>query len=153
MAERIAVLKEFGSPFEGEQYEVDLTRQFGGYERGDLICSVCPFGATYLPLELEIAIRMDGSLIFRAWNFVKNMNYYLHTREISMKEHDKVKEERPHIIPFVPTIEQIDTVNGLFSGRIKFEGLKIAVGGTVQDICPIDVKREEMLTGKKIYLA
>jgi hypothetical protein len=56
-------------------------------------------------------------------------------------------------IGFVPTAEQIDTVNGLFSGRIKFEGLKIAVGGTVQRICPIDLQREEKLTGKKIYLA
>ena len=49
--------------------------------------------------------------------------------------------------------KMIDTVNGLFSGRILFEGVKIAVGKSVLDICPVDVEREERLIGKKIYLA
>ena len=55
-------------------------------------------------------------------------------------------------MPFTPTEAQADTVNGLFSGRIKFEGLKLAVGSTLQRICPIDLQREEKLIGEKIYL-
>ena len=46
----------------------------------------------------------------------------------------------------------IDTVSGLFSERILYEGLHIPIGATVQEICPINIKREEELIGKKIYL-
>jgi hypothetical protein len=144
---KIAILKDTFSNFDGEMYIVDLYREFGGYKAGDLICGIQPFGLK-LPLSLEIAIRVDGSLIFRAWKFSGRWNNYLHTHEIAEPD-----SEKPFTVPFVPTEQQIDTVNGLFSGRIKFEGLKLAVGVTVQNICPIDVKREEELIGKKIFLA
>lgn len=121
--------------FEGEEYIIDLSRKFEGYESGDMICKISPF-APGLPLELEIAIRKNGNLIFRSWKFNGHNNNYLHT--------DQDEE-------FNPTPEQIDTVNGLFSGRIKFEGLKLAVGASVQKYCPINVKREEELIGKRIY--
>lgn len=126
--------------FSGDQYVVDLDRRFEGYQRGDLICNVCPFGPNpKFPLQLEIAIRADGSLAFRNWSFTAgSSDQYMHTCEPDT---------------FVPTAEQIDTVNGLFSGRIKFDGLKIAVGATVQKICPIDVAAEEKKIGEKIYLA
>lgn len=123
-------------------YTIDTNRKFGGYQADDLICYVNPFFA--IPLRLEIAIRTDGSIIFRSWAWGSGSNY-LHTNE-------EPASETP-LIPFVPTQAQIDTVNGLFSGRIKFDGVKLAVGASVQKICPIDVRREEELTGNKIYLA
>lgn len=123
-------------------YTIDTSRKFDGYQADDLICYVNPFFA--IPLRLEIAIRTDGSIIFRRWAWGPGNNY-LHTNEKSANE--------TLLTPFVPTQAQIDTVNGLFSGRIKFEGLKLAVGASVQKICPIDVRREEKLTGNKIYLA
>ena len=136
---KIAILREeYGNRFDGDQYIVDLSRRFGGYESGDLICNCCPFN---IPLELCFAIRKDGSMIFRSWSWTTKHrpNPYLHT-------HEKSSE-------FTPTQKQIDTVNGLFSNRLKFEGLEMYVGATVQDICQIDHEREEKLIGKKIYLA
>lgn len=133
---KISVKKEWMSIFEGEEYVIDLGRKFGGYQKGDLICHIQPW--LQMPLELEIAIRTDGNMIFRSWSFSDRGNNYLHTTEIPEK--------------FTATPEQIDTVNGLWSGRIKFEGLKLAVGATMQKICPINVHKEEELEGKKIFL-
>lgn len=118
------------------------------YTPGGLICYVSPFDFEF-PLRLEIAIRADGSLAFRSWKFTAEPNPYLHTfaQSAAACEGDAISS------PFIPTAEQIDTVNGLFSGRIKFDGLTLAVGATVQRICPIDLKREEELVGHKIYLA
>lgn len=122
-------------------YTININREFGGYQDGDLICRINPFFE--IPLKLEIAIRKDGSIIFRSWKWADG-NPYLHTNEQPVGETSH---------PFIPTQEQIDTVSGLFSGRIKFEGLHLAIGATVQRICPVDVKKEEKLIGKKIYLA
>lgn len=134
---KIAILKDMFSDFEADQYVIDTNRQFGGYEPGDLICYVSPFFD--VPITLNLAIRKDGALVFRSWEWSKKGNWYLHTNETPDK--------------FQATAEQCDTVNGLFSGRIKFEGLKIDVGGTVQDICPINLSEEEKRFGKRIYLA
>ena len=146
---KIAILKEITSPFNDDQYVVDLHRKFEGYEPGDLICGCTPFVG--LPLRLEIAIRKNGELVFRKWEWVQFENYYFHTTEISENEYKEIGKEYPK--PFIPTNEQIDTVNGLFSGRITFDGLKLAPGASLQKICPVNVKREEELIGKKIYLA
>lgn len=144
---KIAILKESNSPFNGDQYVVNLSRKFEGYEPGDLKCYCNPF--IEIPLKLEIAIRKDGGLVFRAWEW-KNGGYcYLQTDEISEKDNNN----KPWKTPFIPTKEQIDTVNGLFSGRITFEGLKLSPGASLQKICPINVKKEEQLIGEKIYLA
>lgn len=144
---KIQVLKDCIANFEGDVYTIDLSRRFEGYEPGDLICYVCPFSPV-MPLQLELAIRADGSLVFRSWKFIESEgNYYLHTRELSKADCKGFQE------PFTPTEAQTDTVNGLFSGRIKFEGLRLAVGSTLQRVCPIDVQREEKLIGEKIYLA
>ena len=122
--------------FEGDQYIIDMDRKMEPYEVGDLICFVDPFPG--YPIRLYIAISVNGALKFRNWEFLDGGNNYLHTYETPAK--------------FKATQEQIDTVNGLFSGRIRFEGLKIAVGATVQSVCPIDVEKEEKLTGEKIFL-
>ena len=134
----IGIKKEWSSCFNGDEYLVDLDRKFEGYKEGDLICYCAPFFG--IPLVLDIAIRRDGSLIFRGWTWTQERgNSYLHT------------DEKPGI--FYSTQEQKETVAGLFSGRIRFEGLKLAVGATVQKVCPIDVKAEEERVGEKIYLA
>lgn len=133
----ISVKHQMGSRFDGEEYCIDLSRSFGGYEAGDLIIGGTPF--VPMPLELELAIRRDGSLIFRAWRWVEGTNPYFHVPGF--------------LTDFQPTDAQRDTVAGLFSGRIKFEGLKIAIGGTTQDVCPIDLQAEEARIGKTIYLA
>lgn len=132
---KIAILDE---EFEGGQYIIDLDRSFTeGYERGDLICFIRPFIG--VPLTLNIAIRKNGNVIFRSWEWkLGGYNPYLHTNE---------KPEN-----FTATEEQCYTVNGLFSGRIKFEGLKLPIGATVQEICPIDVEKEERRINHKIYL-
>lgn len=122
-------------------YTIDTNRKFGGYQSEDLICFVHPFFG--VPLRLEIAIRTNGDIIFRSWTWARFGNSYLHTNEKRLNS----------CCSFVPTQAQIDTVNGLFSGRIKFEELKLAVGASVQKICPINIQREEELTGEKIYLA
>jgi hypothetical protein len=138
--------KKPGSPFEGEDYVVELDRSFGGYEADDLICKVAPFFG--VPLTLEIAIRKNGNLIFRKWDFSGTGNAYLHTDEVAESD-----PENSFIKPFTPTQEQIETVNGLFSERITFEGLRLSPGATLQHICPVDVRAEEKRIGKKIYLA
>lgn len=138
---KIAILKD-----NREQYVIDLDRKFEGYEPGDLMCYCNPF--IEIPLRLEIAIRKNGELVFREWKWTDGGYCYLQTDEISEKDNNK-----PWKTPFIPTKEQIDTVNGLFSGRIMFDGLKLAPGATLQKICPINVKREEQLIGEKIYLA
>lgn len=143
---KIQVLKDYTANFEDDVYTIDLNRKFDGFEPGDLICYACPFSPA-MPLQLELAIRADGSLIFRSWKFIEGEgNHYLHTRELSEADCKGIQ------MPFTPTEAQTDTVNGLFSGRIKFEGLKLAVGSTLQRICPIDLQREEKLIGEKIYL-
>ena len=136
---------EIGLEGKASLYEIDLDRKFGGYEKGDIICSCCPFGGTSLKsLNLEIAIRRTGEIIFRGWGFGGNGNPYLHVYE-SDEERKRMREEA--------TQEQRDTVSGLLSGRIAFEGLKLLPGTTLQEVCPVDIKREEELTGKRIYLS
>lgn len=145
---KIKILIERNICFDGDEYTVDLDRRMDPYTPGDLICYVFPFFSS-IPLRLEIAIRADGSLSFRSWSFSAGGSHYLHTYELPASACQN-NAYSPH---FTATSEQIDTVNGLFSGRIRFEGLKLAVGATVQDICPIDVQREEELVGHRIYLA
>lgn len=144
---QITIHREEFSQFDGSTYTIDLNRPFGGYQQGDLICSVAPF-YPFVPLTLEIAIRTNGDIIFRSWKFNDLANKYLHTAEVA--EADK---DHPFSHPFIATQAQIDTVNGLFSERLDFEGLRLPPGATLQKICPIDINKEEKITGKKIYLA
>lgn len=133
----ISVKHQPTSRFDSDEYLIDLDRKFEGYENGDLICGLTPFYP--MPLRLEIAISRNGNLKFRAWKWVNGCNNYLHT-------YQKPNE-------FTATPEQIDTINGLFSGRIKFEGLELAIGKTVLDLARLDIEAEEQKCGHKIYLA
>ena len=142
----ISIKKDmYCNKFEGDEYIIDTNRKFGGCEVGDLICCIHPFFS--VPLRLEIAIRRDGQIVFRSWNWDTKENGYLHTYEKPENLCESFE------IPFKATQEQTDTVNGLFSGRIRFEGLELPVGASVQAVCPIDVKREEELLGRRIYLS
>lgn len=125
---------------------IDFDRKFEGYQSGDLFCVAAPFVG--IPATLEIAIRKNGEIAFGSWAWNGGGNDYLHTTEVAAG-----REQNALQIGFVPTQEQIDTVNGLFSGRIKFDGLKLKPGKTLLDICPIDINREEALVHHKIYLA
>lgn len=128
------------SDFPSENYTVKLGEKDDiMYVKGGIICGISPWGARGIPLRLYICICPDGGIIHRGWEWSNDMNYYLHTYD---------RREDVEVTP-----EMIDTVSGLFSGRIKFNGLKIAVGGTVQKICPINVKAEEEKIGQTIYLA
>lgn len=136
---KISVKKGFGSCFQTDEYVIDLNRKFEGYEVEDLIIYGKPFDSTdNFPLLLILAIRRNGKLAFRNWQFTKCGSCYFHTDESD---------------DFVPTLEQMDTVAGLFSGRVKFEGLKLAIGKTILDLCPINIKEEERKIGRKIFLA
>ena len=57
---KIQVVKDYTTNFEGDVYTIDLSRKFEGFETGDLICYACPFSPA-MPLQLELAIRADGS--------------------------------------------------------------------------------------------
>lgn len=133
----ISVKHQLGSPFDAEEYCLDLSRRFGGYEEGDLIIRGTPL--VPMPLELELGIRRDGHLIFRGWHWREGTNPYF---QVPNFQRD-----------LQPTDAQRNTVAGLFSGRIQFEGLTIAIGGTTQIICPIDRAREEARLGRTIFLA
>lgn len=151
---KIAIIKENCPPFDGEQYIVDLGRRSEERQDGDIDCSMMPFFG--LNLALEVAIRRDGSIAFRKWDMSgKHLFYGLETS--ALNEEDAREKNKSHGSPVckatIPTPEQIDTVNGLWSERIRFEGLKLYAGSSLQRICPIDVKREEQLTGRRIYLA
>lgn len=129
-------------PYRKNDFVVDFDRKMDNYVPGDLICYTCPFFG--IPLLLEIAIHPGGGIGFRSWTWSeKRGNAYLHTDETADKD---------SYFRFHPTDQQIDTVNGLFSGRILFDGLKLAPGATLQAICPINIEREEQLTNKKIYI-
>ena len=121
--------------------EINVRQNYMGkvYEIGSMLCRVAPWDSSGCPLTLDIAITPTGEILFRGWDWAGDANHYLH----SYSKPSDIEE----------TQAMKDTVNALFSGRIKVEGIKIAVGGSVQEICPIDLKKEEELAGKKIYLA
>lgn len=120
-------------------YNVDMRRiDKLLYVPGGMICNICPWGALKIPLTLSICICPDGDILHRGWSWSNDTNYYLQTN---------TKSEDVSVTP-----EMLDTVAGLFSGRITVDDLVIPVGKTVQEICPIDVSAEEKKIGKKIYL-
>lgn len=119
-------------------YCLDLDRACAPNMEGDLNIHGGAFGL--LPIEMNLAIRMDGEIVFKGWEF-HNTGFYALYFHTSQKPED-----------IIPTEEQVDTVNALWSGRKTFEGLKLSIGATVQEICPIDVDKEEKLLHKKIWL-
>lgn len=123
--------------FSGEKYTVNLNEKDETiYTEGGMICRISPW-ATIIPLVLDICICPDGDILHRGWEWGK-ANFYLHT------------DDDPKFV-FV-TEEMTNTVSGLFSGRIEYKGLNLAIGKSVQEICPINIAKEEELIGRKIYL-
>ena len=118
-------------------YEVDFGRTERPRESGELTMVNTPFFG--VKIELCLSIRPNGDIKFNRWRFVDYENQYLHV--VHGTEND-VK----------PTAAMQESLSGLLSGRLNFEGIHLPVGGTPQDICNIDISKEEKLTGKKIYL-
>lgn len=121
-------------------YVVDFQREFEGFEEGDLIISGNPFDGTgQVPIELELGIRKNGEIIFRKWK-LSDVGPYFHTGARIVDRN------------FTATEEQTNTVSGLSSGRLKFDGLKLKIGASVFKICPFDQEKEEKMLGEDIYL-
>lgn len=128
------------SDFEGDEYIVNLDRHFEGYEEGDILIYGNPFGTLQkLPLQLNVAIRKDGTIIFRSWTFRADVlvRGYFHVDNICKN--------------IVPTDDQINTVAGLFSGRLNYEGLRLSPGKSLLQLCPFDPKNEEKKLIKKYF--
>lgn len=109
------------------------------YQPGAMIASVAPWSTSGCPLTLEIAICPDGTILHRGWSWCNNANAYLHTHA---NAHD-----------VTVTQAMAETLAGLWSGRLKIDGIKIAVGASCQRICPINLTDEETKSGHAIYLA
>jgi hypothetical protein len=118
---------------------IDFGRKHGDmYRRGGMICTAAPWESSGCPITLNICICPDGESLHRGWEWSGDSNTYLHS--ITKAEAVEVTQEMQN------------TISGLFSGRILVDGVKIAVGSSVQQICPIDHEKEESLIGRKIYL-
>jgi hypothetical protein len=122
----------------GHWFEVKVGKNYQGkvYEPGSMIISGCPFFG--VPLALDLSITPAGEILFRGWRWVDGQNTYFHTTD------------RPENVEVTPEMQS--TISGLFSGRILYEGIKIAIGASIQKLCPLDLEREERLIGRKIYL-
>ena len=123
--------------FFGDEYVIDLDRQRDKDPSNSLICRIAPW--SLVPLTLEIAICPSGEIVFHSWSWDDNANNYLHTHETPET--------------YTATEAQKETVAGLFSGRIRFDGLRLTPGGTLQKVCPIDLDAEEKRINGKIFLA
>lgn len=125
--------------FPGDEYVIDLDRKIEDDQPDSLICNIAPWATAGIPLTLEIAICKSGEIVFRFWDWSGNANEYLHTAETPET--------------YTATEAQKETVAGLFSGRIRFDGLRLTPGGTLQRVCPIDLDAEEKRINGKIFLA
>lgn len=134
---KITIEKENGD--KGTTIEMGKDYKSEMYRPGGMICQVAPWGSDGCTITLHICICPDGEILTRSWEWGGTENSYLHTFD------------HPEDVEVTPEMQE--TVSGLFSGRIKVEGIKISVGASVQEICPIDLEAEEARIGKKIYLA
>lgn len=126
--------------------DTDQVKYSAEMTEGCMILTICPF--MDCPLRLEFAILQSGEILIRSWWWDGRGNHYAHLDEI----HTIMHENTP-LWPIVPTKEMAESLAGLFSGRIRVRGLKIPIGGTPQNYCPIDVAAEEVRLGKTLYLA
>jgi len=135
-------------------FGVDITRRADdGYaeDMNRIPCFIDPFHG--IPLQLQIFIMSDGSLKFRAWEWkCKDPLYnngYLHVNEDELTNYGH-KE-------FHPTPAQKETVLGLLSRRITWEGLNLSPGATLQkavgDLTAEDIAAEENKAGKRMVFA
>jgi hypothetical protein len=134
----------------GEEIIINMSRQAEtNHPRGSMVCNVHPaFG---VPIKLTIAIAPDGKIYNRGYEWDADCIDYKKEADTNTYLHvDQWWED--NMGKTTPTQEMAETLSGLFSGRIKIDGLKIAVGGSCQRLCPIDLGAEEKRIGEKIYL-
>jgi hypothetical protein len=105
-----------------------------------LVCK--PWDIDNLNIYLKIAIDTEGRLTYVWTTESSEANHYLHLDCTYFKENNKVEK----------TDAMMETIEGLFSGRIKIDNYKVAVGGTAQ-VKPLNLEREEEKIGKQIFLA
>lgn len=133
---KITIKDDFAGNIEVDTYRRDKVV----YKKGAMICFVAPWSSSGCPLTLSISICPDGSILHRGWSWTDDRACnYLHTT---------AKAEDVEV-----TSEMKETLAGLWSGRIKVDGIKIAVGATPQRICPINLKDEEKRAGKQLFVA
>jgi hypothetical protein len=95
-----------------------------------------------LNVTLQVAIGTDGCLK-HAWTFEpKRANGYLHL-DPDYEEHNKCIRI---------TDGMMETIEGLFSGRIKIDGLHIPVGASAQ-LRKLDIEAEQKRSGHPIFLS
>lgn len=128
---------ERNRPFTGMEYEFDMLRPPQPYQYGSIVLCGSPFTRMGLYTMLTLAIQPDGSIVFRGWKEVQ----YLASEYFGLGAY--------YSEAFTPTQNQRDTMDGLFSGRIRWEGLRILIGMMPQKICPINIEAEEKRWGKK----
>lgn len=131
---------EENRPFTEMEYEFDMTRPVEPYQPVSIVLCGCPFARMGLYTMLTLAIQPDGSIAFRGWKEEK----YCIAEYFSLGAF--------YSEAFSPTQSQRDTMAGLFSGRIRWEGLRILIGMMPQKICPIDIEAEEKRLGKKAII-
>lgn len=137
-------------PFEGDEYVIDFCRKReGDYDRGSIRCIIAPWMLVEPNMTLTFDIRRDGSMQFFSWEYVnREANNYLHADWLTQYDHKNGR--------LVATPAQKETVLGLWSGRLRFEGLKLPVGRTLMEVAGLlreDFAAEEARCGHKILLA
>lgn len=128
---------DMGKPFVENKYKFDITRPVEPRQTGSIIICGSPFARMGLYTMLTLAIQPDGSIVFQGWKEVK----YGVSEYFTLGAY--------YSDAFSPTQNQRDTMDGLFSGRVRWEGLHILIGMMPQKICPINIKAEEKRWGRK----
>ncbi len=128
------------APFDGDDYEINPNRKADVIPKGCIFLYGCPFAEMGFPVVLRIAISPDGTILFNGWDFCGSGCLYFHVEKWSL----------PYYLRQKPTKKQAETISGLFSGRIKWEGIRLLIGMTPQEVCPIDIEAEAARWGKKV---
>lgn len=136
--------------FEGDEYVIDFGREREGeIDTGAIRCTIAPWSTQAYLMTLTFDIRRDGSMQFISWEYADlDAPFYLQAAYLTRRDH---KEGR-----LVATTAQKETVLGLVSGRLRFEGLKLPVGQTLMEVAGLsgeDFAAEEARCGRKIVLA
>ncbi len=130
------------------EYTVDTERRPDPGRTRDAIPCLCqPFHG--IPLTLKLNIEPSGVLLFHSWEWNDGGTSYLHTRIIEPEYWDY----RPH---FQATPQQRETVAGLLSRRLTWEGLPLHPGLSLERAVALseaDIAAEEKRQGRKMYFA
>lgn len=118
------------APFSGREYIINPQRPAEPYTPLSLMIYGNPFANIGLGVLLGLAIHTDGTILFRGWELNQHATspYFYPTKDC------------PQSMQL--TQKQKDTVAGLFSGRILFEGLRLLIGSQIQQLCPVNIEAE-----------